>query len=138
MADVTQVPADVRLVGESQYEERIQFGEAIVPGDWLYQHSTTKKHLKAQNDGTAFEAGTRGMSLGYGGDGDYGYLAKPGAEVDVGAVLVQGTLYSASNAAGKMAPIADVSTGRYITTYGVGLANGNLIITIDASGVTKA
>lgn len=139
MADVTQVPADVRLVGSDQYEERVQFGVAgIVPGDWLYLDATTRKHKKAQSDGTAIEAGTRGMSLSYGGDGDYGYLARPGAEVDVGAVLAQGTLYAASTNAGKMAPIADVASTRYLTTYGVGKANGNLVIKIDASGVTKA
>lgn len=134
---VTQTAADVRLITANSQEPKVLFGESVIPGDWVFYDETDRTYKKAQSDNDVEEAAVSGMCLSYAISGTYGHIAKDGVEVDPGAALTQGTSYFASGTPGKMCVDAEVTAGLFVTSLGVGLANGNLLIQINATGVAK-
>jgi hypothetical protein len=82
---------------------------------------------KSQVAGVNLNAATTGQPLIYQTDGTYG----------VGGALTVGTVYVASTNAGGIAPITDMTTGSYVSVWGVALTTAQIDIARFNSGVAK-
>jgi len=58
--------------------------------------------------------------------------------IDLGATLTRGEVYAVGAAAGGIAPVADPTTGDFMTVLGVAITTANLKIGINQSGVASA
>ena len=139
MADLTQTATAVHAHLGATVSLR-NIGQAgLVPGDWVYLDSSDSSHKKAIGTGLA-EAAVVGMLVGYApAIGDYAPVATAG-DVDVGATLTVGggpLIISAANA-GKMAPIADLSTGEFGSVLGKQVAADKFTIEISNASVASA
>jgi hypothetical protein len=134
MPDVTQNPAYVRITDTNVVEQKVQFGEAVQPGNWVYKH-TDGKYYKGSCI-TLAKAAVKGMSLSYALAGEYGYIAKEGATVQVGGSTSVGETYYISDA-GKMKPYGDLDAfNDYVTSLMIAQDhNGKGQIRINDSGI---
>lgn len=57
--------------------------------------------------------------------------------LNLGGGVSVGTVYGVSTNAGGIAPITDVTTGNYITTFGVGATTNIIALQVHRSGVQK-
>jgi len=135
MADLAPTPANVLKYSGSTVRAGTA-GETIVAGDVLYLDSTTST-LKLALADTAAHAAAVGIALNGGAAGQpVTYLAAGGINPGVGETLVLGTCYCVSdNAAGKIAPIADISSEKYVTSLGFATTTTRIEVDINATGV---
>lgn len=106
-------------------------GAAITAGDVLYLDTTMKL---AQAD-TATKAAAVGIALNDAASGQpVVYLVSGG--INPGATVAIGTVYVVSdNAAGAIAPVADLASEDYVTILGVGTTTSRIEVNINVSGV---
>lgn len=137
MADLSQTAANV-ATGNSTRVSRVQAGEAITQGQPVYKSASDSKYYRCDSDAEA-SAAAAGIALSpAGADADYFVLAEgDGANVDLGATLTVGETYCVSTNVGAIAPIADLTTGDYVTHLGVASATDNLVLNINATGTAK-
>ncbi len=110
MADLSISAAGVKLVGGPT--EDIIAGVAVTAGQMVYDEAATEKAKLSDNDGATAEVrALRGMALHAAAQDQPLRIAKPGALVDLGAVLAAGTDYYLSGTPGGICPRADVTTG---------------------------
>lgn len=98
-------------------------GEAITAGQLVYRSSSTFKVLKADCDSAT--AGVRdcyGIAVsGAAGDGAAIIVCLEDPALILGGTTANGTVYCLSATAGGVAPLADITTGGYVTVIGVGI-----------------
>lgn len=112
-------------------------GASIAAGDWLYMDTANNNVMKlAQADGTALEATVYGMALNTASIGQPVLVAR-GGDVDFGCTLTVAAVYILSATAGKICPVADLTSSSYLSIVGYGTAADNLHIAIQNSGVEK-
>ncbi len=111
-------------------------GATIVAGDVLYLDSATST-LKLALADTAAKAAAVGIALDGGASGQpIVYLAAGGINPGVGATVAIGTYYCVSdNAAGKIAPLADISAEKYITGLGFGTTTTRIEVDLNIPAV---
>ncbi len=134
MADVTVTAANVkRYDGASAIYTR-KAAEALTAGQSVYENSSGKL-AKAQCDGTAVEAASIGIAINSAPGTDQeitvitkGYLTMSG--------LTKGTTYAVSATAGGIAPVADLTSGNYVTILGVAISSTLLLVNPIVSGIT--
>lgn len=132
MADLAPVAASVQCMDNTKaYLGWVKVGETVTQGDVVYKPSADSERLKADHT-TAEKANAEGVVLTPGGDGEYVFIAKTGATVDLGITPANGAYVVSSNA-GKIAPYADLGTGDFVTIVGT-VASGILTVDIKASG----
>ena len=103
----------------------------IVRGVSLYVSATGLDLTDADVVGTAKFAG---IALSDGAVGQFiTYL--PSGSINVGAVLTVGVVYVVSTGAGKIAPLADLATGDFLTIIGVATTTSKLTLHSLITGV---
>lgn len=110
MADLTQVPANVKLKSASGVSVFTANG-AIVQGDVFTAHPTSG-YSRADANLANYQS-IQGIAMTPAADGEQfvGHI-RPGEIIDIGATgLTPGTTYYLSNNAGKICPFADLTTG---------------------------
>jgi hypothetical protein len=113
---------------------QITYGETVTQGMPVYLKAADGLYWKADSDASSAAAAAVGIALTPGTAGETGLIVTAG-EMDVGATLAVGTTYVVSNTAGKICPIADLSTGEYNTILGTATAADKLYVNVFASGV---
>lgn len=111
-------------------------GETITAGQTLYLNSTTGKLMKADAD-TAAESVCKGIAL------NGGSLNQPikyiyGGEYTAGGTVAVGTVYVVSATAGGIAPLADLTSGDYVSILGVASTAARIKLNIFNSGIAVA
>jgi hypothetical protein len=133
MAALSVTAASVLPSTSSQSEGTL--GETATAGQWVYLKSSDSRLWLAQCDGTAAEATVVGVLLSGGGAGQPVKYATSGP-INCGATTAK-LHYYLNPTAGGIGPIADVTSGFYITRLGYATAtDGSLVVDIKATGVT--
>lgn len=133
MADITQTAANV-VKGSGASVSIGTAGATIVAGDCLYL-DTNNALQKALND-TAAHAAMVGIALDGGASGQpIQYLTS--GDINPGGTVVVGETYVVSANAGKLAPVADIST-KFLTHIGYGTSASNISVAIRVSGIAHA
>jgi len=106
-----------------------QAGEAFAAGAMVYL-SATGTWLKAQDDGTAVEAGQNGIGMAL-STADAANarvsIARPGAIVTIGTGTA-GVIYTLSDNAGGLAPSADNGSADKITPAALGIGTSQVLL----------
>ncbi len=115
-------------------KKTVKGGAAIVIGEWVYQDTTTKKHLKAQGD-TAAHADVQGVAVTASGDGQELVIVTDG-DIEVASGLVKGMWYVLSDSsAGDMMLASDLGNGDYSTLLGYAKSTTIFHVKIVKSGL---
>ena len=111
---------------------------ALAVGDIVYE-SSSGVATKADNS-TAVKAAVKGMCISSCAASGQAVVVQTGGSptLGAGAAPVQGTVYALSATAGKLYPVADLVSGKYVTIVGVGAASNVLTMHIHASGIAVA
>ncbi len=127
MAALTITKANVAWVSGPVSVDQI-LGEAADAGMMVYQKAADSKWYKAQDDGTAEEAGAVGVGMLL-ATGDAANarvsIARPGAIVSVGTGTA-GVVYTLADGAGAIGPVADCGSGDKVTVVGLGIGSNKL------------
>ena len=137
MADLAITAAQVLPSTNARFQGG-DAGEALTAGTSAYKKSTDHKWYKADADAqeTAEASGVvvcdaaLGQRVVVQDDGDL--------VVGAAAAPVVGETYVVSAAAGKIAPIADLTTGKYVTHLGVGKTGNKIALHVHPSRTQKA
>ena len=84
----------------------------------------------------AASAAARGIATGSFSTGQIGRF-QTGETLNLGGGVTVGQVYAVSTTLGGIAPIADLTTGHYVTPLGVGATTNNLSLSIFRSGIQK-
>lgn len=135
MADLTITAANVS-VGATTTTQAVRAGVAITPGQPVYLDTADSKYKLADSDALA-TAKCAGVSISNAAaDGDYFYMATLG-DMDLGTTLAVGEVYVVSTNSGMIAPVADLTTGDYVTILGVATATDTLDLKLHVSDAVK-
>ncbi len=140
MADLTITPADIKLAaGNSRYETSFA-SVALTAGDLIYKVSSSDTWALAQCDGTTEEAGLNGLAICLSdAAADQPVVLLRGGDLDGGFTVVVGTVYVVSDTAGKIMPIADLTTtDEYLSIVGYGTSANTLSLAISITGIQIA
>ena len=113
-------------------------GASITAGQLLYEDTSDSNKLKlADANGAALLRSIKGVSLHGATSGQpityqFGGNYNPGATVTVGIVYVL-----ASDTAGGVAPISDLTSNDYVSILGIATTASNIRIQINNTGVVK-
>lgn len=135
MADITVTAANV-LRTSGTFESGTA-GETLTAGQCVYLKAADSRLWKAQADGTSAEATAVGITLHAALAGQPVAYAKTGAVINIGGTTSKATKYVVSAAAGGVAPLADLTSGQYISELGYATAtDGSFVVAILNRGVT--
>lgn len=135
MADLTITAASVLKTSGNVLSGTA--GETITAGQSVYLKAADSRIWKAQADGTAAEAAAVGVALHASLAGQPIQYVGDGAVINIGGTTAKLTTYCVSAAAGGVAPIADLTSGQYITELGYATAtDGSFVVRVKARGVT--
>jgi hypothetical protein len=137
MADLSQTPANVKVMAGSARVLISQAGEAITQGQPVYLATDNKWYRCDANDG-AIKANCDGIALTSAATSGFFVRALPGSDVDVGATLVIGETYIVSVNVGAIAPIGDLASASYVTPLGVAVGATTLRFNPKPSGIQRA
>lgn len=135
MADISITATSV-IVDSSptpSIDQQTYAGATITAGQVVYKDSSDSDELKlADNDNTETTADAYGIALCNASDGQPCPVFRKGV-ITIGATVVVGTQYVLSSTAGGIAPAADLDTGDYVTSVGMGYTTGKLACDFTAS-----
>ncbi len=143
MADLSQTAANVALGASTTPTRVVQYGEAVTQGQPLYRDATTGKWFRCDaNDGVA-KSRVGAIALTPGATDAYGLVALPSSVpgqslVNLGATLAVGTAYAVSASVGAIAPIADITSGQFVTVIGIATTTALLDFQPSISNTAKA
>lgn len=141
MANLTQTAANVTTGAVGMRVECVEGGEAVTQGMPVYRNTTNRKWYQCDANASSTTAAAEGIAVTpCGGDGSSFVVAKPGSggKMNVGATLTVGTTYVVSATKGAICPIADLTTGDYVTILGTASTTALLDFTqITVTGVAK-
>jgi hypothetical protein len=126
MADLAVTASSVAIVRESKPIDGTS-GAAVTAGQPCYRGSDGKWY-PALAGGNGIQSGSLGLAIAAN--------SAPGANqplrlfgsgtINVGATLTVGEQYGVSTNAGKISPMSDLGSGKFISFLGVGTSNTNL------------
>ncbi len=126
MADVVVVAANVALdPAISSDTGDLIAGEAITQGQPVRISAADSKAYRAQSTTTVDDAAAVGIALNSASTGQPVRYATYGT-MDLGVTLTDGAVYVVSETIGGIAPVADLTTGNFLTLLGVGKSDGKL------------
>jgi hypothetical protein len=135
MVDLTITPTAVLAGSNARTEEGVA-GEAITAGQLVYRSSTTHKFMKADTNSVTAEARKpSGVALN-GASLDQPIEVQTAGDITIGATLVAGTDYYASDTPGGICPRADVGATENVVLVGLAKSTTVLGLDIQISGVT--
>lgn len=124
MADVTINAAALAPTGTTQTAQGT-CAAAISQGQPVYMDATSGNLLKPCANGAIASAQAVGIALNAAQPGQPVSYAI-GGDLTFGSGLTRGTVYCISANSGKIAPVADLVTGNYVTVLGVATGAGTL------------
>lgn len=135
MVDITITPANV-IAGSNASRINGVAGVAITAGQLVYKDSTTQKFLLSDtNSATAEARQPIGVALHAAAiNQPLAVLTK--GDITIGATLVAGTDYYASDTPGGICPRADVGATEQVTLVGLAKSTSVLAVAFQYSGVT--
>lgn len=134
MADYTVTPANV-LPGATAVLYSGTAGEAIDPGESCYLDAADNKvKLADANGAAAANAAVRGIAANQALVDGSPIRLVTGGPLAIGTGTRGDVVVQSANP-GKLAPVADLASGHYVTTLGVVDGSSNLIVRVHASGV---
>jgi len=136
MADLTQTAANVLAQSGAKIDRTGVAGASLTRGMPVYIDPADYKAKIADNNVSATLANVYGLALGDVADGQPVAICTEG-DINIGATLVVGETYVLSATAGKICPIADVSTN-YVTILGVAISASLLRLKPIVSGIQHA
>lgn len=136
MADITVTAANVRPFSGATIKE-VTAGAAVTAGQIVYKDTTDSNEHKAADAAAAASATIAGMAMTNAGDGEP-LLIATGGYVNPGGTVGVGVVYTCSSNAGGIAPNADLTSGNYVSTFGIGITASKIWLTIHNSGIARA
>ena len=134
MADAVVVEANVNApVATTKQAEKIS-GAAQGIGIPVYEDSTASFKLKACDANALASAKCVGITLNEVAGANQPQRIVTDGTYDPGFTAVEGVVYVVSETAGGICPIADLTTDAYVTILGVGNSDGDIALSIFASG----
>jgi len=133
MADLSITAANVGVSGSTAKVRIVQVGEAVEQGEVGYLDTATSKYKLADASAEA-TAVVAGVFLTPAAADGYAVMATSGG-IDLGVTLTVAATLVLSDTAGKIMPIADLTSGEYSSTLGICTAADTLELKIDNSGV---
>lgn len=132
MADLTITAANV-VPGANV--EQMRSAGALAIGDYVYSNAGVA--TQALNDTAAHAAGYGVCVSACSAANQWVNVQRTGS-ITGGMGTTQGVVYCVSPNAGKICPVSDVASGKYVSIVGVGLTGGGLTLGIFNSGGTVA
>jgi len=128
MTDLVITPANVVAGSNAQTVEGTA-GVSILAGKLVYKDSTTKKYLLTDTNAAAQEARRpAGVAL-HAAELNQPINVQTAGDITIGATLVAGTDYYASDTPGGICPRVDVGTGESVCL--IGLAKSTTVLALD-------
>lgn len=139
MADLTITATQVLPAATGATFEELFAGEALDCGEVYYLKTSDGKAWRAL-DATAAEASARGIVVSAAKAANQKMVGQRSGLVTLGAGAAPavGTPYFVSDNAGKIAPLADLGAGDYMTVLGFGASGNKIQLGIVASGIAHA
>ena len=134
MANLTITPADVGVNSSATQTRIVQVGEAVSQAQPAFLDGS--KYYQAVANDTEAKAAAVGVFMTAAALDGYAVIAMVGP-VDLGATLTVGEVYVVSATKGSIAPIADLTTGDYVTILGVASSASSLELNPQVSGIAK-
>lgn len=136
MPNVSVTPADVFIISGTRNTRKA--AEAINAGDVVYLDAATNNEVRKAAATSQNTARCEGIAINSAAAGQYVTYAINGSRVTIGTgALTQGEVYVVSATSGQMAPESDLVTGNYLTIMGTSPNGNDIILTINATGITK-
>ncbi len=133
MADLTVTAANV-LAGANAVKKQVKAAAAITAGQVLYRAADGRYGVVDSDSATAEARIPVGIALNSAG-ANQPVLIQTAGDITIGATLVVGTIYVASDTPGGIHPALDLETGDYVTIIGVAISTSVLRLAITHSGV---
>lgn len=108
----------------------LKAGATIAATDVVYL-DTTDSTAKLATANASASSQAVGMSLNGGATGNPVHVAGAGSRITVNAVLTKGVSYYLSATSGKLCPFADLTSGKYVSLFGI--ADSTTVLAIIAS-----
>jgi hypothetical protein len=135
MVDITITPTSV-IAGANATKLRGVCGETIAAGKTVYQDPATKKFMLSDTNSATLDARKPlGVALN-GGAINQPVEVQTAGDITIGATLVAGTDYYASDTPGGICPRADVGATENVVLIGLARSTTVLALDIQISGVT--
>lgn len=123
MAALTITATDV-TIGLDARQQGGKLGATVTAGQPVYADGTADFKLKPAANTSEAAASVTGIALSGGGDNQVTSHQQRGT-LDIGGVATEGVVYVLGGA-GEIVPVADLTTGNWVTLIGTGDADGNL------------
>lgn len=136
MADLSITAANVGVAGTA-VTTIVQVGETVTAGQPGYRKAIDGLYYKADANASSATAEALGVFLSGASTSGYALFCTAGSYL-AGATLTVGETYVVSATAGGIAPLADVTTGWYVTILGVASSATTLQLSIFRSGTVRA
>ncbi len=135
-ADITVTAASVLGAANQQISDETA-GATITAGQVVYRDSTSSNQVKPAQATTLAKAALRGIALNNAAAGQP-VKVQTGGDINPGGTVVVGQIYVvAADAAGGIAPYADLASTNYVTIVGIGTTATNITLSIKAGGIAK-
>lgn len=109
---------------------------AVAAGEWVYKDAATSDKFRLTDSSAVESARAYGMAVNTAAAGEPLTVAKSGTTItQVGTTFAKNVPLAVSTNAGKMAPVADVTSGLYGCLLGIGLSTTTFKIQIQITGV---
>ena len=135
MVDLTITPANV-VAGTNASKTSGTAGENIAAGQLVYKNSTTQRFMLCDTNSVTAEAQRpTGIAL-HAAANNQPIAVLTAGEITIGATVVAGTDYFASDTPGGICPKADVGTGEQVTLVGLAKSTSVIVVDFQSPGVT--
>jgi hypothetical protein len=133
MADLIITPGNV-IAGANAIKAAGAAGETITAGQPVARDSVTRKFLKADNNAPNADLRTPvGIAL-HGASLDQPLTIQTEGDINLGAALTVGVPYFLGDAPGGISPLADLTSGEFVSSLGIASSASNLKLKINVSG----
>lgn len=133
MADLTITAANVSAASDAVVA-RGTSAVALTAGQAVYADSTNGNKITAADANAAVSAAAVGIALNDApGAGQPVNWIKSG-DFNPGSTVSVATIYCVSDTAGGVKPSADLATGEFVTTLGIGTTATNIAVQVQVSG----
>jgi hypothetical protein len=137
MADLTITAANVAPVGSSTQRQTGTAGASITAGQSVYVDGADSNKVKLADADAAASAAAVGVAL-HAAAANQPITYATSGPVTIGATPVVGQWYAVSTTAGGIAPLADLSSGDFITILGQCEEAGKINVKLNVSTVALA
>jgi hypothetical protein len=133
MADLVITPGNV-VAGANAVKVQGIAGEGITAGQPVARDSITRKLLRADNNAANADLRTPvGIAL-HAASLDQPLMFQTEGDINLGAALTVGVPYFLGDAPGGISPLADLTSGEFVTLLGIASTTSNFKLKILASG----